>query len=331
MVRQVDIARAAGTSIPTVCRVLAGKGREYGVAPEMSRRIRETAARLGYQVNQTARALRTKRHEAVGVLFHSTEEPLYGELVPAIQSRLHDRGYAAICGFWTNTGAESSIRAVVGHGVDGLITCQEPGQIPADILAGLPAVFFAAEDAAHDTVNVNGEESLVQAAAYLVSKGHRRLGLLDIPASYADTILARLRPVDVTLHGFVLDYQLLDTPGSGGLAAIAARLVGMPRETRPTGLLCRNDLVAVRLLSLLAEAGCRVPGDFSVVGFDDTRLARWASPTLTSFGAPVAKLADALVETLFERLAHPCRPPIHIVVPRVLNARRSTSTLGDRT
>jgi DNA-binding LacI/PurR family transcriptional regulator len=327
MVRQIDIAREAGTSVPTVCRVLAGRGEECGITPGTARRVREAAKRLGYKPNLVARALRTKRNQTMGVLFNSTAEPLYAELVPAIQSRLYARGYAAICGFWTNPDAEAgdTIRAVVEHGVDGVITCHEPGQLPADIPEMPPTVFFAVDDPKRDTVNVNGPESLVEAVSHLVAKGHRRLALVDIPCSYADAILAPHPDLPVSLPGFDIDYAALDAPGAGGLEEIAGHLAAMAPAKRPTGVVCRNDLVAVRLIALLAQAGLRVPDDISVIGFDDTRLARWSSPSLTSSGAPVGKLADALVDTLFARLAHPHCPPMHVVVPRVLNARGSTA------
>ncbi len=329
MVRQIDIAREAGTSVPTVCRVLAGRGEECGITPETARRVSEAAARLGYKPNLVARALRTKRHLTVGVLFHSTAEPLYAELVPAIQARLYARGYAAICGFWTDPEAEaaSTIRAVIDHGVDGVITCHSPEQFSADIPERPPAVFFASDDPTCDTVTVNGAESLVDAVSFLVAKGHRRLALVDIPHSYADAILAPHLTLQVSLHGFDIDYASLDAPGAGGLEAVVSHLAAMAPAKRPTGIVCRNDLVAVRLLALLAQAGLRVPDDVSVLGFDDTRLARWSSPPLTSSGAPVGKLADALVDTLFARLENPLAPPFHVVVPRVLNVRKSTSVM----
>jgi DNA-binding LacI/PurR family transcriptional regulator len=188
-----------------------------------------------------------------------------------------------------------------------------------------PTVFFAVDDPTRDTVNVNGPESLVEAVSHLVAKGHRRLALVDIPSSYADAILAPHLAIPVSLHGFDIDYAALDVSGSGGLEAVAGLLAAMAPAKRPTAIVCRNDLVAVRLLALLAQAGLRVPDDISVVGFDDTRLARWSSPPLTSSGAPVGKLADALVDTLFSRLAHPHNPPTHVVGPRVLNARGSTA------
>ena len=327
MVRQIDIAREAGTSVPTVCRVLAGRGKECGITPGTARRVHEAAKRLGYKPNLIARALRTKRHQTVAVLFHSTAEPLYAELVPAIQARLYARGYAAVCGFWTDpsTEAADTIRAVLSHGVDGVITCHPPELFPADMPEAPPAVFFAVDDPAHDTVNVNGAESLVETVSYLVAKGHRRLALVDIPSSYADAILAPHLALPVSLHGFEIAYAALDSPGSGGLETVAAHLAAMAPARRPTGVVCRNDLVAVRLLAILAQAGLRVPGDISVIGFDDTRLARWASPPLTSSGAPVGRLADALVDTLFARLAHPESPPRHVIVPRVLNPRASTA------
>ena len=323
MVRQIDIAREAGTSVPTVCRVLAGRGEECGITPGTARRVREAAKRLGYKPNLVARALRTKRNQTVGVLFNSTAEPLYAELVPAIQSRLYARGYAAICGFWTNPDAEAgdTIRAVVEHGVDGVITCHEPARLPSGIPEMPPAVFFAVDDPTRDTVNVNGPESLVEAVSHLVAKGHRRMALVDIPSSYADALLAP-HLADLAVD---IDYAALDAPGAGGLEEVAGHLAAMVPEKRPTAVVCRNDLVAVRLLALLANVGLRVPDDISIVGFDDTRLARWSSPSLTSSGAPVGKLADALVDTLFARLAHPHSPPTHVVVPRILNARGSTA------
>ena len=99
-ISQMEIARRLGISIATVSRVLSGKADTVRcVAPGTVKRVRDTAARLGYRMNFAGRMLRTRRANAVGLLF-SSMSPSYLELVTELQRQLFARGYAALCGFW---------------------------------------------------------------------------------------------------------------------------------------------------------------------------------------------------------------------------------------
>lgn len=318
MATQLDIARITGTSVPTVSRVLSGKADSCGIGKDVADRVLDAAAKLKYKVNRTAQSLRTGRHNAIGVLFYSTMEPIYGQLVPEIVSALHNRGYSAICGFWsTKEEAAQSISSVAGQGIDGIITCHNPKYVPE----GIPAVFFSEKAPGKDAVFADGAKSLLDAASHLYGLGHRRIASFGIGKSLFEA--ARLPSLELSEYG--IDYSKIHDPGPGAIADAVSRLLSCGKEERPTAIICRNDLVAMRTVSALSQAGCTVPGDFSVVGFDATALGKWFHPSITSFGAPIEKLAALLADTLLWRMANPGEEAKRIPVKRELSQGSSTA------
>jgi DNA-binding LacI/PurR family transcriptional regulator len=103
------------------------------------------------------------------------------------------------------------------------------------------------------------------------------------------------------------------------------RLLDRPRTERPTAVVCDDDLVAAGLLLAARELGLDVPGDLSVVGFDDLDLARLVHPPLTTVRADAELLGATAFELLAERLAHPGRRTKRVVQPVELVVRASTA------
>ena len=107
----------------------------------------------------------------------------------------------------------------------------------------------------------------------------------------------------------------------------AALLLALPPDTRPTGIVCGNDAMAIGALAALAAAGLRVPGDVSVTGYDDLPQAPYTVPPLTTVAQPVVEVAAAAVERLLARVERPATAPRpgHTVFPVRLVIRRSTA------
>ena len=303
----IDVADRAGVSTATVSRVLSGS---KAVRPETERRVLAAVDALGYRPSGPARALAGSRTRTLGLIMTDLSQAFYPELSRAVESAAQARGYTMILA----NGAGDSLREagyldlLAERRVDGilvaswgitarhidwlvrapvevvLLTCRAPG-VP------LPAILAASRQGARLAVE------------HLVALGHRRLGEIAGPAESAATSERRAGVLDAIAAtglpaGSVAVAHSRGDFASGETAA-AALLAATPR---PTGLICYNDLVAAGALKAARAAGLSVPGDLSVVGFDDVPLAAMLEPPLTTVAQPVAEMATWAVERISERI-----------------------------
>jgi DNA-binding LacI/PurR family transcriptional regulator len=95
-------------------------------------------------------------------------------------------------------------------------------------------------------------------------------------------------------------------------------------DPRPTAIFALNDLMALGALRAAAEAGCSVPGDLAVVGYDDLEIARFANPPLTTIAQPKKEIGIQAIDLLVNRISRKDRSPSRLVLPPELIVRRST-------
>lgn len=322
---QEDIAREVGVSIATVSRVLSGKTGPFSVSSKVTKRIQETARRLGYHVNIAGRSLRTKRFQSIGLLFFSTVEPIYGNLVPLLQSRIYQRDYSSVCGFWTNEeDAVTAIRAVASHGIDGIITCHD-SEVVRSLVDDIPTSFLFSSDPTIDNISDDVDASLSEAIRYLVSLGHRKICLVGYFSTLSIS-LALKKYQDIGLNISQIQYSArsdVPTP-SPELILSVDKITSCALDQRPTAIIAR-DLTAVFMMSELQRRGFSIPLDFSIVGINATKICEWVYPTITSIGAPIDVIADELIESLFLRFNDPDSPPRSISISSILQVRDSTA------
>lgn len=320
-VSQRDIAKDTGLCIATVSRVLTGKADATGcVSPETCRKVRESAARLGYRLNIAGRMLRLGRSDAVGLLF-SAASNLYMELVPRLQRQIFLRGRAAICGFWNQEGdAASTISAVAARDVDGIITCHWPDAM-RELAPGVPTVHFLGNDPKADCVDIGS--MLEMQTGHLVGLGHRRIVFFG-PWTDDSPDFRRIRALGVRASVVRQDYGSRGGPTRGGLVN-ALDLLGAPGDPgRPTALVCHTDEDAGLSIAALAQRGFRVPDDVSVGSAEGLSFGARFFPPITAAGPDLDNLAETLVETLFRRLENPALPPQRVMAPLTLFQRGST-------
>ncbi len=95
-------------------------------------------------------------------------------------------------------------------------------------------------------------------------------------------------------------------------------------DPRPTAVFALNDLMALGALRAAAEEGCSIPGDLSVVGYDDLEISRFSNPPLTTIAQPKKEVGMRAVNLLVERMSKKSQPPVRLVLPPELIVRRST-------
>jgi LacI family transcriptional regulator len=284
------VAAAAGVSPSTVSRVLNGN---LTVDPELAERVRAIAADLRYAASPLARSLVLGRTHAVAVLVPDLSNPTFQSVLHGVtRAAALDRYRVLIADSLEMADEEVPIALDLRRRCDAIVLCA-PRMSEADLVALLPRLA--------PVVLINRDQPTIKSPVltadygagiqllthHLHQLGHRRLVYLEgNPQSASNT--ARLRG----LHAFLATHpgvqlQTLRCGVSfeqGYLGAEAVIAAGA------TGVIAFNDLVAMGLLSALSERGVSVPGDLSVVGFDDIPLARYTTPPLTTAAVPAGLL-----------------------------------------
>jgi LacI family transcriptional regulator len=301
-----DVARHAGVSQATVSRVMRGDGK---VAPHTRDLVLRAAEELGYAPDTAAQALITRRTGSVAVVVPDLANPLYPQLITAAQRELHAAGYRMFLLNARFGDVDDHVRRLRGRTVDGVLLATSIIDSPtvAEFLRrGLPTalVIRGVEGVAADTFIADDEAGCALAAAHLTGLGHRRIGMISGPAN---TTSGRDR---VRLFRDALRRGQVELPEalvahspyafeSG--AELALRLLGRPDP--PTALFCASDVLAFGAVDAIRRHGLRVPGDVSVVGFDDVAMAGWEMIGLTTIGQPIEQMAAEAVAKLLGRIS----------------------------
>ena len=281
-----DVARVAGVSHQTVSRVLNDHSK---VRPETRERVLKAITELGYRRNIAARALVTRRSGTIGVV--TTGLPYFGptSTLIAVEEAARAAGYFVSIATLADIDAASVNKAVeyfLGQAVEGIIVIAPHDDVRDALVpfaAEVPLVMIASEPSpgfSLHTMSVDQELGARLATRHLLELGHRDVVHLAGPLDWID---ARARIVgwraELAAAGIAPGEQI-----TGDWSAERGYDVGraMVRDGVPTAVFAANDQLALGLLHAFAEGGVAIPGDVSVVGFDDVAGAAHFSPPLTT-------------------------------------------------
>lgn len=305
-----DVARQAGTSTATVSHVLNDRGR---ITPETRRRVLQAVKQLKYHPNLHARNLAAGRSRTLGMVVSDIENPFFPEVIRAFEKRARQRGYEVIISDThyeprlTKRAAERMLEHQVG-GV-AIMTSEMSPRLIEDIVARHIGVSLFDRGFAGPymcDIKIDYLSGIRQAIDHLYGLGHRRIAfvagrssLKNVKArqtAYLDCMQARGLEPGPVLPG----NQRFD----GGFAAGMALSLHAPR---PTAVIAMNDLTAIGVIRALHQCGISVPGDVSVVGFDNTALARQFIPSLTTLDMHASVLGRLAADSLHELASAPER------------------------
>lgn len=331
-----DIAKQAGVSHSTVSRALSGSPL---IAAATAGRIRQAALDLGYRHSAAARSLKTHRSQVLGVVVSSLDDPFFSEILQGIEDAAQQSGYSLFISASQRDPLREQkiVQALVEHRADGVIICSSSfGASQARQLSqfGLPTVVVnnqAAEDYRYSIYHDDLGGSR-QVTRHLVNLGHQRIAFLgnrlagrtnlDRMAGFRLEMKAAGLPVP---RGYV--QQISGGEPADGLEAVR-RFLELP--TRPTALVCFNDMLAIGALKGLQLAGIAVPRDFSLTGFDNITFSAFTHPPLTTFDQPkhfIGLEAARLLLELLDQQASPtstAQPALYVLQGSLL-VRESTS------
>ncbi|MCI9889444.1 LacI family DNA-binding transcriptional regulator [Micrococcales bacterium 31B] len=318
-----DVADQVGLSRQLVSIVLRGVA---GASDESRERVLTAAREMGYYPDDSARLLRRQRSRQLGVLF-TMRQPFEVDLVDALYAESERLGYTlALSHMGPGRSQRTAIDELMRQRIEALIVLAAehgaetitalPPSVPALLLGGPRA------EGEHDDVRVDNAAGVRLAVEHLRRLGHERIAFVGgAPEPNAAERLAGF----AAALGSEADVVTSDYSESGGHAAALAILA---RDDRPTALVCGNDRCAFGVIETLVRAGVRVPHDISIVGFDDSSLARLPFVDLTSVRPGAEHMAALALEAIDARITGPDAPVARHRVAPTLVVRGSTARVG---
>ncbi|SDS26743.1 LacI family DNA-binding transcriptional regulator [Actinoplanes derwentensis] len=295
-----DVAAEAGVSVALVSIVMRGAP---GAGAATRERVQEVAHRLGYQPDSRARLLRSGRSRLLGVVF-DVRHPFHHDLLTGLYDAAERAGYQlTLSAVTARRGERTAVGDLLQDRCEAIVLFG--GELRsselASIAARLPVVAMMRGVRRKDVDVVHNDDALGshQAVDHLVSLGHRRITHIDGDSVHGSVERRTGYQEAMRRHG--LDQHIRVIPGGAGEddgARAAEKLLADP----PTAVTVFNDLGATGLLDVLHRNGLRVPGDVSVVGYDDTSLSRLAHIDLTTIAQDVDAMATRAVQRAVERI-----------------------------
>jgi LacI family transcriptional regulator len=325
-----DVAREAGLAPSTVSNALTGKA---GVSPKSRARILAAVEKLDYRALPLARALRSRRSYAIGVLIADVANPSFPDFVRGIEDVAMRERCTLLLG---NTDGREDVQlahmdALLTRGVDGIVLISQhtaSNEARRMMQAGPPCVLVQRRSPpfTEDYVGSDNRSGILAAVRHLVEFGHSRIGFVRGPVE-SSTAAERLSVFREAVAQFGLDADAgLVYPGDytteSGFHA-ATMMLQAPRP--PSAIIASNDMNALGIIEAAHQLGVRIPGDLSVVGFDDIALASLGRIDLTTIRLPKREMGKAAAELLMRRInAEEGEPPQEIIFPTRLVIRGST-------
>jgi DNA-binding LacI/PurR family transcriptional regulator len=295
-----DVAAAAGVSTATVSLVLRGVA---GPSAATRERVLDEASRLGYRPDRAASLLASRRSRLLGVVV-DIANPFHVQMVEDVQEAAERHGYDLVLSAVTRGRDERrAVETLLDSRCEALLLLgpEAPASELADLDRQLPVVAVGrpVPSAKVDVIRAADDEGVALAVDHLIGLGHRRITYVDGGRGTIPSLRRRGYQRAMRAHGLGDGIRVIrggDTEEDGATAVRAVR------DTDPTAVLTFNDRAAMGLLDALVRARVDVPGDISLVGYDDSPLARLAHVDLTTVSQNTPELTEHAVAAVIERL-----------------------------
>lgn len=321
-----DIALAAGTSASTASRALSGRG--Y-VSEEARARLRETAARLGYVPNASARTLRQQTSRVIGVAVSDLGNQFYARLAVGIEQTLREAEYqmVLVSDNSDRTQELACARAFLAMRAAGVIITPVD-RAAASLLArhGVDVVEVdrLLADVECDAVVIDNERGGREATAHLLALGHRRIALLVADTDWTSDV-GRLQGYHAAHEEAGLDVDVGRIVRIGFHAPDAERRIEvLIDDAAPTAIFAANNLLAEHAWRVLRRRGHQLPDDISLVAFDDVPWMTMVEPGITVIAQPTVEMGRRAARLLLRRADNPASPSELVCLEPTLIVRGST-------
>jgi LacI family transcriptional regulator len=324
-----DVARRAGVSSATVSFVLNEEHR-HRIRPKTQDRVLAAIKALGYSPNVAARNLAVGRSHILGVIVSDIRNPFFPEIIASFQEAANLKDMEAIV---VNTNYDlqrtrDTVHRLLALQVPGvaILTSQvEPSVMQTLARRRICAVYLdlGRVDHAVSNIAVEYEQGIAAALEHICGLGHTRIGFIggsiQLPSAQRrkNAFLAGAEKLGAR-PALAVD---ADFTVQGGYLACAKLLA----ELAPTAIIAANDLMAIGAMHAAYDRRIRIPGDLSIVGFDDIRFARHTQPPLTTIALPRGRIGRLAFDALWTMISDPSSPGAEFKVPTHLVVRDSTA------
>lgn len=326
-----EIAKMAGVSKTTVSRVINEK---LDVLPETRDRINALIRQYDFHPNAYAKAITSRKSNTIGLVIAQSanyvfSNPYYAEIIRGVSNMAQSRGYHLLLtycegGDYIEVVRQKRVDGVIllsptaGHGavIEKLDELDLPF-VSASRMPGYPDIHYLC---------VDDIEGCMTAVKYLISLGHRAIGFINGPESLASSQdrLTGYRRILVE-NGIAIQPEWIqegDTSIDSGFYCMRTLIA----KTNVTAVFAASDLMAVGAIRAIEEAGKSVPGDYSIIGFDDIPLAGFLNPPLTTMRQDTFEKGQTAARMLLDLLnGNP--DPNHVIMTAKLVVRQSTHAI----
>jgi len=316
-----DVAAAAGVAPSTVSRALSKPGR---VSFKTAEHVRQVAAALGYRAATRQPSLPGASTSMLAMVVADITNPVFFGMIRGAEGTARHAGYTLLLAETQESEAvERALLERIRSSVDGIILTSSrlSDATIRTVAKTAPLVVLNRLVDQVPSVASDNVKAVKRAVEHLAGTGHQSLTYLAGPeASWADGM--RWRGLLEAGHELEIKVRRLGPhlPTLGGGRQAAERWLTAPT----TGVVAYNDLVAIGFIRALRERGIDVPGEVSVVGFDDIREAQLVEPRLTTIASPLRSLGSAAVNHLLKTSTIPDRREESVVLPARVVVRQST-------
>ncbi|WP_084077622.1 LacI family DNA-binding transcriptional regulator [Demequina sp. NBRC 110057] len=299
-VKLSDVAERAGVSVATVSKVVNGR---YGVSKDTIATVQQVIDELGYAGNLSASSLRAQQTHVLGVLV-ADFEPFSAELLKGAAKAAHGSGYELLShsGGDTHGWERRSLARLGGTLIDGAVIVT-PTVLDAETVVPIVAIDPHYGPNRLPTIDVDNFEGAERAAQHLIELGHRRIAFLggrnELDSSHLREAGFRHAHAEA---GIPVDPELVVETRYAPENAAEATMALLRLAEPPTAIMGANDLTALAAMEVAQQMGLSVPGDLSVMGFDDIPEAGLASPALTTVRQPLQEMGAAAMRMLLDRI-----------------------------
>ncbi|MBH0230628.1 LacI family DNA-binding transcriptional regulator [Halobacillus yeomjeoni] len=336
-----DVAKKADVAPSTVSRVISDSPR---ISEKTKRRVRSVMEEIGYHINYNGRVLVSKSTQTIGIVtkvssVHSFDNPFFSEMLRGISDSCHECDYSL---YLTTGNTEESIykevvKMVQGKRVDGVIVLYSRADDPVIsylrksdcpfVMIGKPA------DRTSETMYVDNDniQASLDVTDHLMKLGHKRIAFIGGDSQFE---VARDR-----LNGFLQAFTKRGWKAADSWirniqtsSPDAQKVVDdlLELEEAPTAMVVTDDYNAMRVMNALRSRGLSLPQEMSIVGFNNTMIARLSTPALTTVDTQSVQLGYQSAEMLMDKLKHPDRINRSMIIPTIIVERESCIQKKDK-
>jgi DNA-binding LacI/PurR family transcriptional regulator len=337
--RLADVAKKVGVSEATVSRVLNGKA---GVSGSTREAVLTALDVLGYE---RPSQLRGERARLIGLVLPELQNPIFPALAEVIGGALAQRGFTPVLCIRTAGGLSEAdyVSMLLDQHVSGVVFAgghHAEQAAPHDHYRllrsrGIPAVLFnaSADDLDFPCVSTDDMTAAGQAYTHLASLGHQRIGLVVGPEDHMPSRRKLAAFAEHARRGGD-GHPGAAAPGNAPVEHALFSLEGGQAATSRllrhgvTGVICGSDVLALGAIRAIRRAGQSVPGDVSVVGYDDSAFMNCTDPPLTTVRQPIESMGKAAVALLVNQIENMAVYPEELLFEPELVVRGSTGRPG---